>query len=103
MFPYRVDFETITWESPMPGTRSKVCLHGDTQLRLVEYTPEMPAHWCEKGHIGCVLDGQFEITFPDGVSLFGPGDGIFIPAGHEHRHMGRALSPVVQVVFVENP
>jgi hypothetical protein len=52
MFPYRVDFEAVSWEVPMPGMRFKACRHGDTQLRLVEYTPEMEPHWCEKGHIG---------------------------------------------------
>ncbi len=103
MFQYRVDFEAMVWESPMVGMRFKTYLHGGTQLRLVEYTPEMQPHWCEKGHIGCVLEGEFEIAFPGSTSLFGPGDGIFIPAGYEHRHMGKALSPVVRVIFVEEP
>ena len=101
MFSYRVVFKDQPWESPMDGMRFKACRHGDTQLRMVEYTPEMEPHWCEKGHVGCVLEGQFEIEFPRGKALFHPGDGVFIPAGPEHRHMGKALSAVVRVVFVE--
>ncbi len=85
----------------MDGLRFKARRHGDTQLRLVEYTPEMAPHWCEKGHIGYILEGQFEIEFADGKALFQAGDGVVIPAGPEHRHMGKALSPVVRVVFVE--
>ncbi len=62
---------------------------------------DMPLHWCEKGHIGCVLEGRFEIRFPGEVHVYNEGDGVFIPAGAEHKHMGRALTDMVRVVFVE--
>jgi len=71
-------------------------------LRLVEYTPDLAPHWCERGHTGYLLEGRLEITFDNGVHVFEPGDGIFIPAGAEHRHMGRALTDTVRVVFVED-
>jgi quercetin dioxygenase-like cupin family protein len=67
----------------------------------VEYTKDMPPHWCEKGHIGYVLEGQFEIKFEKETAIFNPGDGVFIPAGAEHKHMGRAITDVVRAVFVE--
>ncbi len=102
MEPYRVDFDGIDWESPIPGVRQKVVKVGTRQLRLVEYTKEMPPHWCEKGHWGYILDGRFEIEFPDGVKIFEPGDGVLIPNGHEHRHRARVLTELVRVVFVEN-
>ena len=101
MFVYRIDFDDVPWETPMDGMRFKAARHGGTQLRMVEYTPGMEPHWCEKGHVGTVLEGRFEITFPDGIEVFEPGDGVFIPSGPEHRHMGRALTEVVRVVFVE--
>jgi mannose-6-phosphate isomerase-like protein (cupin superfamily) len=100
--PYKVDFETHLWESPMRGLRFKAVRSGGRQLRLIEYTVEMEPHWCEKGHIGCVLEGRFEIRFDSGVLVFGPGDGVFIPSGEAHRHMGRVLSGPVRVVFVED-
>jgi len=99
---YKVDFEGIQWETPMKGVRQKVMRHGARQLRLVEYSRDLEPHWCQKGHIGYLLDGEFEITFDSGVFVFNPGDGIFIPAGSEHRHMGRALSNTVTVIFVED-
>ncbi len=100
MMQYRVDFESISWEAPMDGLRFRAVRHDGRQLRMVEYTKDMEPHWCEKGHIGYLLDGEFEIRFDDGVSVFKPGDGIFIPSGREHRHMGKALTDVVQAVFV---
>jgi quercetin dioxygenase-like cupin family protein len=101
MNPYKVDLESIPWETPIRGLRFKARREGGRQLRLVEYTPDMEPHWCEKGHIGYVLDGRFEICFGPETVIFNAGDGVFIPPGSEHRHMGRALSDVVRVVFVE--
>jgi quercetin dioxygenase-like cupin family protein len=101
MPPYRVDFSKLPWESPMNGLRFKAVRQAGRQLRLVEYTKDMPLHWCEKGHIGCVLEGRFEIRFPGEVHVYNEGDGVFIPAGPEHKHMGRALTDMVRVVFVE--
>lgn len=102
MISYRIDFESIPWESPIAGVRQKVCMSGSRQLRLVEYSKDLPAHWCEKGHIGYVLQGQIEIRFDREVHTYGPGDGVFIPDGPEHKHMGRVLSDTVTLVFVED-
>ncbi len=102
MTQYKVDFSTLEWQTPMDGVRFKVFRDGGRQLRLVEYTPDMPPHWCEKGHYGYVLDGRFEISYDDVTHVYGPGDGIFIPSGRAHRHMGKALTPVARVVFVED-
>ncbi len=98
---YQIDFSSIPWESPVKGVRHRVVRQGDKQLRLVEYTRDMEPHWCEKGHIGYVLEGQLEITFENEKLIYNPGDGVFIPSGAEHKHSGRVLSEVVRVVFVE--
>lgn len=68
----------------------------------VKYSNDLPAHWYEKGHIGYVLQGEIEIRFDDQTQTYGPGDGILIPDGPEHRHVGKVLSETVTVVFVEN-
>lgn len=99
---YLIDFDCLPWESPMKGLRYKAVTRGSRRLRLVEYTKELDPHWCEKGHIGYLLEGKFEIAFDRETLIFNPGSGIFIPAGTEHRHMGKALSDVVRVIFVED-
>ena len=101
MSSYRIDFDALEWESPMPGVRHKVVVVGDVKLRLVEYTVRMEPHWCTVGHTGQILAGTFEIEFADGVCMFEPGDGVLIPSGDEHRHMARAVSQVVRALFVE--
>jgi len=101
MISYKVDFDKLTWESPMEGLRFKAYRKDGRQLRLVEYTRDMELHWCDKGHYGYILDGQFEIKYEDETVIYNPGDGVFIPSGEEHKHMGRVLSDVVRVIFVE--
>lgn len=86
----------------MPGVRHKILAHGGRRLRLVEYSRELPPHWCERGHIGYVLAGDFEIQYETATETYTAGDGIFIPDGPEHKHLARTLSDRVTIVFVEN-
>ncbi len=102
MNPYKIDYSLIDWESPMEGVRHKVSSANGRRLRLVEYTRAMPPHWCEKGHIGYILDGRFEIEFAEETHVFEKGDGLFIPDGPAHKHRARVLSDVVRGIFVED-
>ena len=102
MTQHRIDFSSLEWESPIEGVRQKAFTHGHRTVRLVEYSPRMPAHWCEKGHYGYILEGRIEIEFAGEVQTFEPGDGLFIPDGHAHRHRARVLSDVVKVFLVED-
>jgi mannose-6-phosphate isomerase-like protein (cupin superfamily) len=99
---YRCDFETVQWTSPMDGVRHKVFPFQGRRLRLVEYSSEFEPHWCERGHIGQILDGRFQIEFKDCTEIFNSGDGIAIPDGPEHRHRATVLSGIVRALFVED-
>jgi mannose-6-phosphate isomerase-like protein (cupin superfamily) len=102
MLQYRVNFDDLDWEEPLEGVKCKVLKQSDKQLRLVVYSREMPLHWCEKGHYGYILDGRFEIEFQNQKIVCQTGDGVFIPAGNEHKHRAKVLSESVEVIFVEN-
>lgn len=40
---------------------------GSIRVRMVEYTPNYQAdHWCSKGHILLVLDGELQTELEDG-------------------------------------
>lgn len=102
MTDYRVDFDPIPWQSPLEGVRFKAFVDGGRRVRLVEYSREfVEPEWCLKGHIGYVLDGEFEIDFNGHIVHYAPGDGIFIPSGEEHKHKAHPLSDLVRVVLVE--
>jgi mannose-6-phosphate isomerase-like protein (cupin superfamily) len=99
---YLVDFDSMAWASPMPGVRQKIYRVETRVLRLVEYSRDMLPHWCDKGHIGHIVEGQLSIEFKTGTDHFGPGDALFIPAGSEHAHRALPVTPVVTALFVED-
>ena len=98
---YKVDFDKFAWESPIEGVRHKYIDQDNLRIRLVEYSKDMPLHWCEKGHCGYLIEGQMEIEYENSKIIYKPGDGIFIPDGPDHKHRGRVLSDKVLVFFIE--
>ena len=102
MEQYKIDFGSMEWEVAAIGVRFKAYEQGGRKLRLVEFGKEfVEADWCANGHIGCILEGKMEIDFNGKKELFGPGDGVFIPAGEEHKHKARVLTDKVKAILVE--
>ena len=61
---------------------------GAIRVRMVEYSPDYLAdHWCEKGHILLVLDGELETELADGRRVtLKPGQSYQVADGAEpHR------------------
>ena len=103
MEQYKVDFKSMPWEAPAAGVRFKACERDGRRLRLAQFSKEFAEpDWCTRGHIGYILDGRIEVDFDGGVIAFGPGDGLFIPAGRKHRHKARVLTDTVQIILVED-
>jgi len=100
---YKVDFESLSWQSPMEGVRFKAYEHAGRRLRLVEFAREfVEPDWCAKGHIGYVLEGTLEVNFDGNRIAYEPGDGLFIPEGEQHRHKAKVLTAFVRLVLVED-
>jgi quercetin dioxygenase-like cupin family protein len=99
---HKAAFDKLEWESPIEGVRHKYIDQNNLRMRLVEYSREMPPHWCEKGHYGYLIEGQFEIEYENEKVIYRAGDGIFIPDGPDHKHRAKVLSEKVLVFFLEN-
>ncbi len=103
MAQYKIDFESIAWQSPAKGARYKAFQQGSRKLRLLEFSRGfVEPDWCTKGHIGYVLDGELDIDFSGTIVRFSAGDGIFIPAGTESKHMAKVTTDVVKLILVED-
>ena len=100
---HRIDFESMEWESPADCVKFKAYQQDNKKMRLVEFSKELvEPDWCAKGHIGYILEGKMEIDFDDGAKeVLGPGDGVFIPTGQQHKHKGRVLTDKVKAILVE--
>jgi quercetin dioxygenase-like cupin family protein len=102
MNKYRINFKSMNWETHAAGVRMKVHRGDEMQLRLVEFGKEfVEPDWCKRGHIGYLLEGKLEVNFNGTLEIFEPGDGVFIPPGEEHKHVGRVLTDKVKLIFVE--
>jgi hypothetical protein len=100
---YKINFDLLQWESPLPGVRFKAYRHDNKLLRYVEYANDfVEPDWCVKSHTGYVIEGEFEIDFNGKIVKYSAGDGIFIPGGDEHKHKATMLSKKVLVFLSED-
>ena len=84
---YLVEFDKIEWNNTTNGMRTKLFIKGNQQVRLVEFSEGFVEHdWCQKGHAGYVLDGEFSINYSGKFEKYKKGDIIFIPKGQEAKH-----------------
>ena len=100
---YKVVFDALEWQNSIHGARFKVFRNGSKQLRLVEFTNEfIEPDWCEKGHVGFVIQGELEIDFHGHLVRYPECSGIFIPAGLASAHKARPITPTVLLFLVED-
>ncbi len=103
MHHYRIELDSLRWETPAAGVRFKAFRQDNRKVRLVEYTRQFAEKdWCVKGHVGYVIEGRLEIDFNGRVLAYNPGDAIMIPAGEEHRHKARILTERAVVFLTED-
>jgi hypothetical protein len=104
MTKHRIDFEALPWQEMREGVREKRYCDGGRQIRIVEFSEAVgEPGWCESGHVGYVLCGRLQIAFREGETLsYGPGDGIFLPAGSADAHKGMNIEPGTRLLMVED-
>ena len=95
-------FDSLEWQSPIHGTRFKAYREGNKQLQLLELTLEfVEPDWCEKGHVGMVLNGELEIDFRGNLVRYPEGAALMIPGRTENGHKARSIAPTTQLFLVE--
>lgn len=90
-----VPFHTIDWSTvevtEHKGESGKALWRtiemGNIRVRMVEYTPGYLAdHWCSRGHVLLVLEGELETELEDGRTfLLKPGTSYHV-ADHAEPH-----------------
>ena len=103
MSEFRIDFDSLEWQSVRPGARFKLHRYGTRQVRLIEFLDaEVVAYPCEEGHVGLVLAGGLDIDIGGQIVSFREGDGIVIPAGSSTAHHATMIIPGTRLLFVED-
>lgn len=71
--------------------RWRTCAFGEVRVRMVEYTAGYLAdHWCTKGHILLVLEGELETELEDGRVFTLPPGTSYQVADNQEAHRSRA-------------
>lgn len=92
------------WEVLAEGARQRVVERDGKQLRILELTDAfVEDDWCTRAHVGYVLEGVLELTFPDRVERFGAGDGFTVEATFEMRHKAKSVSGRVLLFLSDTP
>jgi quercetin dioxygenase-like cupin family protein len=95
-------FESIAWETPAPGVRTKTVVRGGKKLRLVEFGAEfVEPEWCTRGHAGLVLEGEMDLNVDGRVVRLRAGDALLVPCGEQHRHRHHATIATTRLFLVE--
>jgi hypothetical protein len=94
-----IPFETIDWSAVEPTTHSgdvgaatwRTREVGNVRVRKVDYSPGYVAdHWCERGHVVLVLEGELVTELRDGRELvLGPGQ-TYVVADGDGAHRSRS-------------
>jgi len=94
-----IPFGITDWEKipkiEYPGhsgmARWRTCSFGPLRVRMVEYTPGYLAdHWCDKGHILFVLEGELVTELDNGRIVTLPAGTSYQVADHQEAHRSRA-------------
>ena len=94
------NFQTLDWNS-VPNEEKTAAtgkvfwrtVHvGDIRVRMVEYSPGYRAdHWCNKGHIIFVLEGELHTELKDGRLYRIPAGMCYFVGDNSEAHLSSTL------------
>ncbi|HEY1817452.1 MAG TPA: DHCW motif cupin fold protein [Kofleriaceae bacterium] len=94
-----IPFQTIDWASIAPTVHAgetgratwRTLEVGNVRVRIVEYSAGYLAdHWCERGHVVHVLDGEFVSELRDGRSFALRTGESYVVADGDGAHRSRS-------------
>ena len=102
MFEKKIDLSNLDWEETSLFLRSKSFEQANKKVRVVEIKKGLDhPDWCKTGHIGYVLEGEFDIDFNGEIIKYKQGDILFILTGEEQKHIPIPISEKVILFLVE--
>ena len=92
-------FTVVDWKEVTPTTHPgaegnaswRTVGAGSAHIRVVEYSPGYVAdHWCAKGHVVLILEGELTIELKDGRKFAVPvGSSFHVEEDESNPHMAR--------------
>ena len=103
-----VPFTSTHWERERPAEHKgetgtsywRTCEAGNIRVRMVEYSPAYTSdHWCSRGHVLLVLEGEVEIELKDGQK-FKLAAGMSFQVSDDEENPHRASTETGAKVFI---
>lgn len=103
-----VPFTSTHWESETPAEHKgesgtsywRTFEEGNIRVRIVEYSPAFTSdHWCSRGHVLLVLEGELEIELKDGQK-FKLTAGMSFQTSDDEENPHRASTETGAKVFI---
>lgn len=92
--------EAIEYKGETGTSFWKIFQAGNIRIRLVEYTPGFRSdHWCPRGHVVLVLEGEFGIALKDGRCFLLP-EGTSFQVGNDEANPHLAYTEKGAKVFI---
>lgn len=94
-----IAFQTVDWSAIAPTTHPgdpgtatwRTVEGGNVRARIVEYSPGYVAdHWCERGHVVFVLEGELFTELRDGRTFTLAAGETYIVADGDGAHRSRS-------------
>lgn len=100
---FLIEFNNIKWEKPQKGIKQKSFTKANKRIRLVRFTADFEeAHWCTKGHVGFVTQGNLRVEFEDKTIIFSKGNALWISEGEDFKHKVKMQTPnTAEVILFE--
>jgi len=102
-----IPFQTIDWSKATPTTHPgetgvatwRTCEVGNVRVRMVDYSAGYLAdHWCERGHVIHVIEGELTTELRDGRSFTLAAGQTYVVADGDGAH--RSRTPVGARLFI---
>ena len=97
----QVPFQTVDWSKIAPTEHPgdtglahwRTLEVGNVRVRLVDYSPGYLAdHWCERGHVVHVLEGELTTELRDGRRFVLAAGGSYVVADGDGAHRSATAS-----------
>jgi quercetin dioxygenase-like cupin family protein len=97
-----LDLDDCAWSDIGGHAREKRIEKGGGRVRLLELSDgyEHP-DWCEKPHLGFVLQGRIDLEFDDERWEIAAGNGLEVGAGSAFRHRPIAAETPALLLLIE--
>lgn len=90
---------TERFEGETGYTQIKTHSAGTIKIRQVEYSTNYLAdHWCDKGHVVCVLSGQLTIEHKDGSEHTVTSGSNYVVGDNSMAHRAKSMSGAIVII-----